>query len=91
MQREHPTSGILRELRMSHAAYLDAEIVMWTIDVRGDDTGEVAAVLVVVALVHDIDHALGIGISAVGVVGRSAVHHGLVDRVGGLVRENAGR
>lgn len=41
--------------------------------------------------VHDIDHALGVGVAIVGVVGRTLVNHGLVNGVGGLVRENAGR
>lgn len=40
--------------------------------------------------VHDIDHALGVGVSVVGVVGRSLVNHGLVNGVCSLVREDAG-
>lgn len=39
--------------------------------------------------VHDIDHALGVGVTVVGVVGRTLVDHGLVNGVGGLVGENA--
>ena len=32
----------------------------------GDDGGELAAVLLVVSLVHDVDHTLGVGVTVVG-------------------------
>lgn len=50
------------------------EVVVLAVDVGRDDGREVAAVLVVVAPVHDVDHALGIRIALVGGVRRSAVH-----------------
>ena len=38
---------------------------------------------------HHAYHSLGIGVAKVGGMGRSVVHHGLVNRVGRLVREYA--
>lgn len=41
--------------------------------------------------VHNIDHALGVRVTVVRVVGRTLVNHGLVNGVGSLVGEDAGR
>ena len=48
------------------------EVVVRAVDVGGDDRGVVAAVLFLVAAVHHVDHAFGIGVSFVGSV-RGAV------------------
>ena len=40
-------------------------VIMRSVNVGGDDGGEVASVLLVVALVHHIDHPLRIGIARV--------------------------
>ena len=40
--------------------------------------------------VHHVDHSLCIGVAKVGGVGRAVVDHRLIDRIGGLVREDAG-
>ena len=69
---------------------LEVVVVVGAEDVCGDEAGEVAAVLLVVATVEDVDHALGVGVALVAVVGRPVVDHGLVDGVGGLVGEDAG-
>jgi len=67
------------------------EVIVGSKDIGGDDRGEVASVLLVVSAVHDIDHALGVRVTVVGVVRRTLMNHGLVNGVRGLVRENAGR
>ena len=67
------------------------EVVMRSVDVGGDDGGEVAAVLLVVALVHHVDHALGVGIPSVTGVRGTIMHHSLINRICGLVRKYAGR
>eukprot|EP00636_Phaeomonas_parva_P015482 CAMPEP_0118859466 /NCGR_PEP_ID=MMETSP1163-20130328/5700_1 /TAXON_ID=124430 /ORGANISM="Phaeomonas parva, Strain CCMP2877" /LENGTH=351 /DNA_ID=CAMNT_0006793057 /DNA_START=339 /DNA_END=1393 /DNA_ORIENTATION=+ len=70
-------------------ALLDAEVVIGPVDVRGHDARELAAVLVLVAAVHDVDEALGVGVALVALVRRAVVDHGLIDGVGRLVREDA--
>mmetsp|Transcript_8941 Transcript_8941/g.28386 ORF Transcript_8941/g.28386 Transcript_8941/m.28386 type:complete len:451 (+) Transcript_8941:113-1465(+) len=72
-------------------APLDREVVVLAEDVRRDDRGELAPVLVGVAPVQDVDHALGVGVSLIRRVRRAVVDHRLVDRVRGLVGEDAGR
>ena len=47
--------------------------------------------MLIVALVHDIDHTFGVGVTVVGGVRRTIVDHGLVNGVGGLVRKDACR
>ena len=37
--------------------------------------------LLSVSPVHDVDHALGVGVAEVAVVRGATVHHGLVDRI----------
>lgn len=44
----------------------EVEVVVRTEDVGGDDRGELAAVLLVVTLVHHVDHTLGVGVTVVG-------------------------
>lgn len=39
--------------------------------------------------VLDVDHTLGMSVPKVGVVRRTVVHHGFIDGIGSLVRENA--
>jgi len=64
-------------------------VVMGTKDVGRNDRGEVAAILLVVSLVLNINHTLGVSVAKVGLVRRTIVNHGLVDGVAGLVGENA--
>ena len=45
--------------------------------------------LLSVSAVHDVDHALGVGVPEVAVVRGAAVHHRLVDRVGRLQRDKS--
>lgn len=73
-----------------HVAVLQVVVVMGTVHVGGDHAGEVAAVLLVVGPVEDIDHPLGVRVAKVGVMRGPVVDHGLVDGIGGLVREDAG-
>ena len=49
------------------------------------------SVLLIVALVHDIDHTFGVGVTVVGGVRWAIVDHGLINGVGGLVRKDACR
>ena len=70
---------------------LDGEIVVRTVDVRGDDAREVAPVLFGVGAVHRVDEALGVCVPLVGRVRRAVVKHGLVDGICRLVREDARR
>ena len=69
----------------------DRKVVKLAKDVCGDHRGEVVAVLRVVHPVLHVDHALGVGVPLVRRVRRPVVDHRLVDRVGGLVREDARR
>ena len=71
-------------------AILEVEVIVGSVDVAGDDAGELASVLALVRLVQDVDHPLGHGVAVVGVVRRAQVDHGLVDGVRGLVGEDAG-
>ena len=69
---------------------LKVEVVVLSEDVCGDDSGEVAPVLGLVHAVLDVNHTLGVGVALVGEVRGTVVNHGLVDREGGLIGENAG-
>jgi len=44
---------------------LQIEVVMWPKDIGGDDRRELASVLLIVALVHHVDHALGVRVAVV--------------------------
>ena len=70
---------------------LKIKVVMGPIHIRRDHRCKIASVLVLVALVHDINHALGISVSIVGVVRIPIVDHGLINWVRRLVWENTGR
>eukprot|EP00968_Pinguiococcus_pyrenoidosus_P011092 scaffold888_cov246-Pinguiococcus_pyrenoidosus.AAC.3 len=52
----------------NHVAVLNVEVVVRAVDVRGNDARELAAVLLIVAAVQHVDHALGIGISLPGAI-----------------------
>ena len=69
---------------------LQVEVVVLAEDVGGDDGGVVAPVLGLVHAVLDVDHALGVGVALVGEVRGTVVDHGLVDREGGFIGEDAG-
>jgi hypothetical protein len=43
-------------------AILEVEIVMWSIDIAGHHRGELAAVLLSIAPIHDINHSLGVAV-----------------------------
>jgi hypothetical protein len=69
-------------------ALLDRKVVVFSVYIGGNDGGEVASVLGRVGTIHGVDHAFGVRVSLVGVVGWSVVDHRLVDGVGRLVWEN---
>jgi len=69
---------------------LNGEVVMRSVNVGGDDAGEVASILFMVGPVHGVNEAFGIGVPFIGGVWRSIVEHGLIDGVGGFVGEDAG-
>lgn len=69
---------------------LQVEVVVGSVDVAGNDAGELAPVLAGVGLVEDVDHPLGHGVAVVRVVWGPVVDHGLVNRVGRLVGEDTG-
>lgn len=68
----------------------NTKIVMRSIDVGGDDTGEVTAIFFSVGTVHGINETFGVCVSFVGGVGWSIVEHGFVNGVGGFVGEDTG-
>jgi len=68
---------------------LNAKVIIGSVNVGGDDGGEVAPVLLGVGPVHGIDEPFGVGVSLVGGVGWTIVEHGLVDGVGRFVGEDA--
>lgn len=70
---------------------LKVVVVVRTKDVGRDGRGEVAAKLLVVSVVVDVYEALAVSVSEVGLVGRALVDVRLVDGVGDLVGEDAGR
>lgn len=73
-----------------HVAVLQVVVVMGAIHIGGDHAGEVAAILLIVGPVEDINHPLGIRVAKVGVMRGPIVDHGLINGIGGLVREDAG-
>jgi len=72
-------------------AYLDVEVVVGAVNVGGDDGGEVAAVLLLVAPRHHVKHALGIGVPLIGRMRRPIMNHALINRVRRLIREHTRR
>ncbi len=70
---------------------LNGKIIVWAVNVRGDDGSEVAPVLFGVGSIHGIDQTFGICISLIAGMRRTVVQHCLVDGVGRLVWKNAGR
>lgn len=93
---DHRLSRLLRLVELvdqsgNDVASLDLEVVVRSVDVRGHDGGEVAAVLLGVQTIEHLDHTLRVRISLVRKMGRTVVHHGLVDGIRRLVRENASR
>lgn len=71
-------------------AILYVEVVMWPEDIGGNDGGEASAVLLRITPILDVNHPLGIGVAEVGAMRWPIVDHGLIDGIGGLVREDAG-
>lgn len=79
---------------------LRIEVVVRTVDVGGHHRGEHRLVLrsilvdtlqlIVVRVVQNVDHTLRVRVAEVRRMRRAVVHHELGDRVGGLVREDAG-
>ena len=72
----------------NHVALLYRKVVVFSVDVCGDDGGKVASVFFRIGTIHGVDHAFCVSVSLVGVMGWSVVNHGLVDGIGRLVREN---
>lgn len=67
-----------------------AEVVIGPVQVRGNHTSEIAAILLAVCAAGDIQHALRMGIAIVGWMGRAIVEHVFVDGIGGSVWKDAG-
>jgi hypothetical protein len=67
----------------------DAEVVVRPIHVGRDDGREVAAVLLLVTPIHNVNHAFGVRVAFIGRVRRAAVNHGLINRVRRLIGEDA--
>lgn len=68
---------------------LNTKVIMRSIDIGGDDTGEVASVFFGVGSVHGVDETFCVGVSFVGGVWGSVVEHGFIDGVGGFVGKDA--
>jgi hypothetical protein len=81
----------MKELRKRGVANArrSPEVVVGTVDVRWDDRRVVAAVLLVVADIHHVDHALCVGIASIGTVRWPIVHHCLINGVRCLIWEYA--
>ena len=62
------------DLTRDDVSVVDAEVVVGPEDIAGDDGAVLPTVLLGIALVHHIDHALGIAVAKVGVMGRSIVN-----------------
>lgn len=69
---------------------LNTKVVMRSVDVGGDNTGEVTAIFFSVGTVHGINETFGVSVSFVRGVRWSIVEHGFVNGVGGFVGEDAG-
>ena len=70
---------------------VEAEIVVWPVNVGRHDAREAAAVLGAVGARHDVGEALGVRVCRIGGVRRALVQRGLRYRVGDAVREDACR
>ena len=68
---------------------LNAKVIMWAINVGGDDGGEVTSIFFRICSVHGINESFGVGISLVTGMRRAVVKHGFVDGVGCFVGEDA--
>lgn len=66
-----------------------AEVVIGSVEVRRNDAGEIAAVLLAVCTAGDIEHAFCMGVAVVGWMGRAIVEHVFIDGIGGSVWEDA--
>lgn len=62
-EAQHDGSADLGEGRKGNKRYLDVEVVVRPVDVRGNNGGEVAAVLLLVTPRHDVNHALGVRVA----------------------------
>ncbi len=69
---------------------LNGEIIMWAIDVGGDDGCEVTSIFFSVGSVHGIDETFGEGISLIGWVRGSIMEHGFIDGISCFIGENTG-
>jgi hypothetical protein len=58
-------------------------------DIGGDDRSKIAAILIVVSAVGDVDHALRMSIGEIGLMGRSIVDQCLINRIRRFVGKNA--
>lgn len=71
-------------------AILNGEIVVFSVNVGGDDGGKVAIVLFGVGSIHGVNQTFGIGVSLVGWMRRPVVQHGLIDWIRRFVWEDTG-
>ena len=71
-------------------AIFNVDVLMRPEDLDRDDSSEGAAKLLEVGPVLHINHPLGTQIPKIAAVGWIIVDHCLIDRIGGLVREDTG-
>lgn len=66
------------------------KIIVWTEDVRRNNTCKLTTILFMVSTILDINHPFRIGIAKIGRMRRSIVYHGFVDRIVSFIGEYAG-
>jgi hypothetical protein len=69
---------------------LNGKVVMWSINVGGDNGRKVASIFFRICSVHGINETFGIRVAFVRGVGWTVVKHGFVNGIGGLVGKDAG-
>ena len=70
---------------------LNAEVVIRTKYIGRNNRRKQTTMLLIVSMVQDVNHSLGIGVAQMGGVGRSIVNHGLINGICCFIRENARR
>ena len=73
-----------------HMSIFQIVVIVGTKDVGRNDASKVVTKLFIISPAFDINHALGIGITKVGIMWWSIVDHGFIDRIAGFVGEDTG-
>ena len=69
---------------------LNAKIVMRSINIGGDDTGEVTSVFFGIGAVHGVDQTFCVRVAFIGGMGRAIMKHGFINGVGCFVGKDTG-